>query len=533
MSGNAKKMIIAKNLMWLALFGVGSWYLFPKLFKSDAPNKLEMSRLKLGIDLQGGTYITLGVDINKAVENRLLSEGKYIENSFKNKNLGTLPVKQEIKDSNLVFTFPDESAAAAFYNYLKKEALSLKTSQSGNLVYSSLNPAEDAKIRNDSVDQAVHIIDNRLNSLGVEGIVVMRHGANQVVVQIPGVDDPQRVKDLITRRAHLEFKIVQQEASSKEEILDKFDGELPVDKTLVAEVSKETGEEGEVASRWYLVSAFPDLTGDHIIDARVKPGEYGEPEVAFKFDRSGGKIFKEVTGNNVGKRLAIIIDGVVQTAPGIQTAIGSDGRITGRYTYETANDLAIVLRTGSFQAPVTYQEERRIGPSLGQDSINKGLWSTLLGLFLVFLFSVFYYKVAGLLASLTLVVNLFLVLLFLSYFKATLTLPGIAGLALTIGMAIDVSVLIFEKIKEEMREGTSFRKAVSDGFSGTLAVILDSNITSFLTGLVLFYYGGPSIRGFAVVLMVGIVATLLAGIFFMRSVFELILDVFNFKKISV
>ena len=451
---------------------------------------------------------------------------------FKSKNVVGLPTKKELKGTELKLVFKDSEAAKIAYNFIRKESELLKVYLSENSVIASLVSAEENRIRSEAVDQVVYVINNRLNTLGVESILVQKHGSRQVVVQIPGVDDPQRVRDLITRTAHLEFKIILQSAATKEELLDAFDGDLPPDKKIVPEGrAPKEDEEEEDGVTWHLVSAFPDLTGEHIVDARVKPGEYGSPMVSFKLDRSGAKTFKELTGSNIHKRLAIVIDDVVHTAPRIDAAIGAEGVITGRYTYESANDLAIVLRTGSFQAPVVYQEERRIGPSLGQDSINRGLFSCLIGLALVFSFSLFYYKIGGLFAMLALVLNLFFILLFLSYFQATLTLPGIAGMVLTIGMAIDASILIYEKIKEELAEGTSYKKAVHEGFRGAMVVIFDSNITTFLTGMVLMYYGSPSIRGFAMTLMVGIVATILAGVFFLRTLFDFVLDITPFKKI--
>lgn len=532
MSVAVGRFFTSRLFFWILFAIAGTWYLLPNLFKMNTENRFAMPRIKLGIDLRGGTYITLGVEVEKALENRLAQENKTLDTILK-KKLNLKVKSKEIRAGIIEITFASVEDAQACYSFIKNEAPALKASRDGETLSLSLSPAEEARIRNDSVEQAIQVIENRLLSLGVEGIIVQRHGSRQIVVQLPGVDDPKRVKDLITRRAHLEFKIIQQMSHSKDEILEKFDFDLPRDKKILRGENSTSYSDEETAGTYYLVSAYPDLTGDYIIDARVAYGEYGQPMVQFKLSTQGGKLFRELTGNNVGRQLGIIIDDVVYSAPSISEAIGSEGRISGRYTFETAKDLAIVLKTGSFQAPVSYQEERRIGPSLGQDSINRGIMSCLLGLGLVMLFSIFFYRLAGFFAILALIYNLFFILLFLSYFGATLTLPGIAGMALTIGMAIDASILIYEKIKEELKEGSPFRKAVENGFRGAMAVIFDSNLTTLLSGFVLFYFGGPSIRGFAITLMVGLIATMLSGIFFLRACFDFVLDYTPFKKISI
>jgi preprotein translocase subunit SecD len=543
MSLKSSRYVTYKFLIWCVFFAAGLYYVFPNLFKITTTERFNASRLKLGIDLKGGTYITLGVDLEKAIEARIGSEVRIIETILKNKNMRA-PESQSAQAGVMSLSFADDYSAQEALNVIKKEVPSLSAKLNGKQVTCSLISSEEKRVRNDSVDQVENVIANRLGGLGVEGVIVQRHGLDKIVVQIPGVDDPARVRELITKRANLEFKIVQQAShdragsssreavSGKQLILDAFDGDLPYDKIIIPGENVKEYEDDETHGSWYLVSRYADLTGDHIVDARVTYGEYGQPEVSFKLDASGGKIFKDLTSENIGKQLGIIIDNVMFSAPTLQSAISREGRITGRYTFETARDLAIVLRAGAFQAPVTYQEERRIGPSLGQDSINKGLLSCIVGLLLVFMFSVFYYRFGGLLAFLALIYNLFLILLFLSYFDATLTLPGIAGMVLTIGMAIDASILIYEKIREELNDNQPYKTAMTKGFSGAMAVIIDSNITTFLTGLVLFWYGGPSIRGFAITLMVGIVATILAGVYFLRSLFEFLFDRFGIKPIK-
>ncbi len=530
-TATASKIMYSKFMFWCLFAGIGSYYLFPNLLVRDTQNRFAMSRLSLGIDLRGGTYITLGVEVDKVIENRLGSESRSLDKLFKDKKLVTMPKKKEVKDNTIILTFSDNEAAKVGYNLVAEEGSRLLVNRHESTVTVALSPAEVQRVSTDSVEQAIQVIRSRVDSFGVSGTMVQQHGSKQIVIQLPGVDDPLRVKNLITKRAHLEFKLVQQEGNSKAELLDKFDGDLPGDLMIIPGERKVDIGEDETMGRWYLTSAFPDVTGDHIVDAGIGYDEFARPHVTFKFDREGARTFRELTGNNIGRHLGIIIDNVMISAPTIQSTIGASGQISGNYTVKTANDLALVLRSGSFQAPVTYQEERRIGPSLGQDSIDRGLLSCLVGLIMVLLFSVLVYKVAGFFAMCALIYNLFLILLFLSYFEATLTLPGIAGMALTIGMAIDASILIYEKIREGLAEGLPFRKALDDGFSDAMVVILDSNITTFLTGLVLFYFGGPSIQGFAVTLMAGIVATIFAGVYFLKSIFDFVLDVTDYKKV--
>lgn len=542
------KLFFSKLMFWVMVVILGGFFLLSIDTKRAARIEQEtgqkfslfqkimhsvtMPRLKLGIDLKGGTYLVLGVEVDKAIESRLKLENKNFDQLFKTKNLRAWPIKRDVKGSVLTLTFNDEQEAKVCSNLLKKDVLSLNTKLSDVQVVCSLTSEEETRIRLGSVEQAVSVLSNRLGGFGVEGISVQQHGEKQIVVQLPGVDDPERVKDVITKTAKLDFKIVEKVARTEQDILDDFDGELPSDRMIVKGKTHK-GEFGEEETgAFYLVSAFPDLSGDHITDARVTYDEYNRIAVSFKLDASGARIFKELTGNNIGKSLGIIIDDVMYSAPSINSEIGGQGQISGNFTAEDGNDLALVLRSGALVAPIKFEQETRVGATLGQDSINKGLLSCVVALVLLFFFALVYYKLAGLFAIFALMFNLFLVLLFLSYFQSALTLPGIAGMVLTIGMAVDASILIYERIKEELATGTSFRKALDTGFSRAMVVILDSNITTFLTGFILFKFGGPAIKGFAVTLMVGIIATVLAGVYFLKSIFDFILDNTKIKSVK-
>ncbi|MFC1894670.1 protein translocase subunit SecD [Candidatus Dependentiae bacterium] len=544
MQSRVANFFLSKLMFWILVLIVGSYFLFSvdfrrvELIEKETGKKLSLfqkvlksvnlPRLKLGIDLQGGTHLVLGVEVETAIENRLKIENKNLKQIFEKKDLKVLPAKEEVKGLSLFLYFNDDENAKICYNLIKSESPVLKTSIKGTVITSVLTPAEEQRIRVGSVDQAISVLSNRLSGFGVEGIVVQQHGEKQIVVQLPGVDNPERVRSVITKTAHLDFKIVEKVAESKGALLDDFDGDLPSDRMIVMGRKSKNGDEDNTQA--YLVSAFPDLTGDHIVDARVGYGEYNRMEVNFKLDSSGAREFRELTGNNIGRRLGIIIDNVMYTAPGIESAIGKQGRITGIASANEAKDLALVLRSGALLAPFKFEQETRVGASLGQDSVNKGIFSCLIAMLLVFLFSLFLYKIPGLFACIALTYNLFLVLLFLSYFDSALTLPGIAGMILTIGMAVDASILIYERVKEELATGITFRKSLNNGFKGAMVVIFDSNITTFLTGFVLFKFGGPAIKGFAVTLMVGIIATLLSGLYFLKSIFEFVLDNTNKKN---
>ncbi len=538
------RFFTAPLMFWIALFVVGSYFIFSfdkKAFDTQASsggfvatvkaayNAVGLSAIKKGIDLAGGTYLVLSVDLEKALDIRLATENKALESLFQSKNLKVLPKTREVKNNAIELSFDDEDAAKVCENVMRDGKQSLVVKRSGSVIHATLSTEVAQSLKSGAVEQAVNVLGNRLGSYGVEGIVVQQHGERQVVVQLPGVNDPERVKAVITQTAHLEFKIVEEIAASRDVLLDKFDGELPADKMII---SGKKGEE-EVGGRYYLVSAFPDITGDRIVEAKAAFDQYNKPEVVFKLDSLGAREFGELTANNINRNLGIIIDDMMFSSPTIKTAIpGGQCSITNIGSQKEAVDLAIVLRSGSLQAPLKFEQESRVGASLGQDSINAGVTSCLVALIILFFFSVLFYKIPGFFAVLALLFNLFLTVMFLSYFNATLTLPGIAGMVLTIGMAIDASILIYERVKEELRAGTPMRAAVNNGFRDAMTVILDSNITTFLTGIVLFYFGGPAIRGFAVTLMAGIVATLLSGVLFLKSLYSFSFDVCNVKSLK-
>ena len=538
------RVLLAPVVYWVLFLIVGSYFMTSfdyKNFQEQTKSagflekvkkgfqSISLSRIKKGIDLAGGTYLVLGVDVDTAVENRLKNELRSFSDLFSSKNLKVLPKSQTINNGTITLTFEDDEAAKVCFNLLQdSKGESLRVKLAGNDVTVVLSAETATTLKTGAVEQTESVLNNRLGSYGVEGIVVQKHGEKQVVVQIPGVSDPERVKALISQTAHLEFKVVEDAAASREVLLDKFDGDLPSEKMIV-----EGRHNEETVGRYYLVSAFADMTGDRIIGAKQEFDQFNKPVTTFKLDAAGTREFGELTSNNVGRDLGIIIDNVMYSHPRISDAIYSDScSITGIGSHKEAADLAIVLKSGSLQAPIKFEQESRVGASLGQDAINAGMLSCIVALLILFFFSVLYYKIPGLFAVLALLYNLFLILISLSYLGATLTLPGIAGMVVTIGMAIDASILIYESIKEELRAGVGLRAAIDIGFKDAMVVILDSNITTLLTGIVLYYFGGPAIRGFAVTLIAGIIATVLAGVFFLKSLFTFVLDVFNPRSLK-
>lgn len=487
-------------------------------------NASKFKNLKLGIDLQGGTRLMLRVDDSKVVENRLVDIGKSVVKVLQ--EAGVTIDSRGLTDGVLSLMFFDQISSDKALKIIKGDYKNFDVTQNGLSIRIAVPAAEKNRLVDLSTDKAVDILKNRLDAMDLRGLLVSRHGLSNVVVQLPGVEDISDIKEAISRAAKLEFKLVYDHAGSEEALLDKYDGILPSDRMIVL------GKEGGA----YLVSVFADIAGSRISDARaVYDGATGQPVVSFSLDAEGARDFREVTRENIGMSLAVIMDDKVVQAPRIQSEIGKErgGQITGVKQQEGVR-MAQLLRSGSLDSPMVIEQEVRVGASLGTDSISQGLMACVFALAMLLIFSLLYYKTAGLLATIALLYNILVLLVMLALLKATLTLPGIAAIVLTVGMAIDASVLIFERIKEEFRTGlVTFSKAVDVGFEGAIAVILDSNITTFLAGVVLFWYGSPNVKGFAVSLMVGIVSTIITGVFFLRSMFDFVFKVLGKEKMSI
>lgn len=477
---------------------------------------LPQDRIHLGLDLKGGMHIVLGVEVDKAVETSVDRLKAEIDRSLKEKKIAAISVERK-PDLTLAVELVGTSNREKLLDLIRNEFPNLqvretKPTAEGLLLRLALSEKEAQAIRDSAVEQALQTISNRIDEFGVTEPTIQRQGSQEILIQLPGIQDPERAKALIGRTAHLEFKLV----DNRHNFQDVSSGSVPPEDEIL--YGRDSGA-GKVP---YLIEKRSLLTGDMIADARVRPQSQLEgPYVELILDSRGAKIFERVTSENVQRQLAIILDNQVYSAPTIQERIpGGRARITGNFEFKDARDLAIVLRSGALPAPVNIQEERTVGPSLGRDSIRYGLISFAIGGSLVVLFMVAYYKFAGLLADLALVFNVLFILAALAAFQASLSLPGIAGIVLTMGMAVDANVLINERIREELRTGKPPRSAVDAGYERALPAILDSNITTLLSGLILFGFGSGPIRGFAVTLCIGLVSSVCTAVLGTRIVYD-------------
>jgi preprotein translocase subunit SecD len=394
----------------------------------------------------------------------------------------------------------------------------------------TLSKEEMRSIRDYAVDQSLETIRNRIDQFGVSEPTIQRQGQQDILVQLPGIQDPERAKEIIGKTALLEFKLVDETGNIEEALRS---GAPPGREILYGYGSREEGKPGEKLP--YLLESRTLMTGETIIDARVRPPTQLEgPYVELILNSSGARLFEQITGANIKRRLAIVLDNRVYSAPVIQDRIGG-GRatITGSFDIKEARDLAIVLRAGALPAPVEIVEERTVGPSLGRDSIQQGIASFIVGGALVVVFMIAYYKGAGLVAVVALIFNVFFMLAVLAGFQAVLTLPGIAGIVLTLGMAVDANVLINERIREELRAGRAPRSAVEAGYEHALPAILDSNITTFLSGVILFQFGTGPIKGFAVTLCIGILTTVVTAVYLTRIYYDYRITTRKLERVSI
>ena len=480
---------------------------------------LPEDQISLGLDLKGGVHLTLGVDVGKAAQNTLGRLGDDIRAMARED--GIVVLHPDADERRLTFTLlkpgQQEALDGIIDDHFDGLTVDARTpGDNGKLLYSlSLTPEYRKYVEKLTVDQAVKTIRNRIDKFGVSEPDIRRQEGNRIQVQLPGLDDPQRAIRIIGQTAHLEFKLVDDDV----DIEKAQQGILPPGREL--STIRHLNADGTYLERPIVVHKEASLTGEYITDARTSFDNYGRAYVSMNFDSRGGRIFSRLTGENVKKRLAIVLDGKVYSAPVIQDKIsGGRAQITGNFTTDEAHDLALVLRSGSLPAPVNVLEERAVGPSLGQESIDKGIKSAVLGMILVMGFMVLYYGFGGLVANLVLVLNIVLILAGLSAFGATLTLPGIAGIILTIGMAVDANVLIFERIREELRRGLTPKAAIAEGYGRATLTILDANVTTVIAAIVLYQFGTGPIRGFAVTLTLGILASMFTAIFVSRILFD-------------
>ncbi|MFH1984664.1 MAG: protein translocase subunit SecD [Pseudomonadota bacterium] len=505
-------------------------YILPTIKPGTWPNK----KINLGLDLQGGMHLVLQVETKKAVEGRIERMTYDLRDELRQGKVHFQDISR-INDDQIAVAVRGEDNITKFREVLDKEFGDLRKKSEildGDLlrIVLDLPEREQDAIMKSATDQALETIRNRIDQFGVNEPDIRRQGEDRILIQLPGIRDTQRAKDLIGKTALLEFKMVDEGG----DLQTALDGKPPQG-TEVLYQTREDRATNRATKTPFLIQKRSVLTGASLTDARVEiDSQYNEPYVSIKFDAKGGRIFARVTEENVNRRLAIVLDGNVYSAPVIQEKIsGGEARITGRFTTEEARDLAIVLRAGALPAPVTILEERTVGPSLGSDSIRTGLMSMVVGGLLVVLFMAVYYKGSGIIADFALIMNILLIAGGLAAFGATLTLPGIAGIILTIGMAVDANVLIFERIREEMLLGKTPRASVDTGFERATLTILDANVTTLIAALVLFQFGTGPVKGFAVTLSLGVIASMFTALILSRAVFDYFLAGRNIKSLSI
>lgn len=507
----------------------------PEFWKNNMPDK----GITLGLDLQGGVHLVFEVEGDRAVEITTERITQSLKDTMAKKKMAaeisrnglsitikpnTMDIRKAVEDTYPTLT-PAETGATLIYRISAKEA---------------------TRIKDNAADQALETIRNRIDQFGVAEPTIHRQAANEIVVQLPGIKDPKRAIEIIGKTAQLEFKLVDDSApvaaeipaviksGEEEALLNKLSEKIPPDDELLFEkvVNKETGE---ITKRPILLKRQTLMTGDLLSEARVSIDDrFNEPYVSITFNASGARLFEEITAANVKKRLAIILDDTVYSAPVIQERIaGGSAQITGRFSMDEAKDLAIVLRAGALPAPIKMLQNVTVGPSLGTDSIEAGKMAGIIGTILVAVFMIVYYKLSGVIADSALILNIILLLGAMASLNATLTMPGIAGIILAIGMAVDSNVLMFERIRDELRAGKTPRSAVDSGYDKAFWTIFDSHVTTLLTAAVLFQFGTGPIKGFAVTLSLGVAINLFTALIGTKTIFDLINSRQEVKKLSI
>jgi preprotein translocase subunit SecD len=484
------------------------------------------NRIRLGLDLKGGTHLILQVQVEDAVNITTDQARERLRDEFKAKNIPYADIQKTDSTHLLIKGVPQERSSdlqtLASEQFSDWDLSRVPGDPTARLL--AMKPSGAATIRTQALMQAMSTIRNRVDQLGVTEPTIAEYGQGdyELVVQLPGVDDPTRVKDIIQSTALLELKIVQDGPySSKEGALAAHGGVLPPDTQLLP--GKASGKGENASEVWYILNRVAAVTGRDLTGAVPSHDEEG-PSVNFTLTRDGAMRFGRVTEQNVGRLLAIVLDNRVVDAPVIKMRITDSGRISGGFTPQRAADLALVLRSGALPASINYLSEQTVGPSLGADSIRHGVIASIVGLLAVMAFMLFYYRGSGINANLALILNLLILVAALGYFGAVLTLPGIAGVILTVGMGVDSNVLIFERIREELRLGKAVGAGVAAGFEQAFRTIIDTHVTTIVSALILFTFGTGPIRGFAVTLTIGLVANLFTSVFVSRVIFDYILS---------
>jgi len=529
---------MSRNLRWRAILVavvtvVAIVYLAPSI-SDQLPKWWPGKEIKLGLDLQGGSHLLLEVETEKAVENAAERISGDLKDIMRSKRVKYSKLER-VNGNEILIDFLNPEYKNRFEEVLESELLNLtvlSTREDEEIcsVRLGLSDREVDNIKKFAVDQGLETIRNRIDQFGVSEPIIQKQGERNILIQLPGIKDIKRAKNLIGKTALLEFKLVDDESSGEEALR----GRVPVgDEILYQKIEDEKTR--RVRKIPYLLKKKTLMTGDVITNASVKiDSQFNTPYVVMEFDKRGKRLFDRITAANINRRLAIVLDKNVYSAPVIQERIsGGSAQITGSYTAEEAHDLAIVLRAGSLPAPVRYLEERTVGPSLGRDSVRNGIISIMIGGLVVVFFMVFYYRLSGVVTNMALILNILLIMAVMAGLQATVTLPGIAGIVLTIGMAVDANILILERIREELLLGKTPRSAIDSGYSRAFMTIIDANLTTLIAATVLFQFGTGPIKGFAVTLSIGILASLFTALFVTRLIYELVLTKKRIMALSI
>ncbi len=552
-------------VLFFLLFSV--LYLLPSVTTLPAGWWFNTKKLHYGLDIQGGAHLVYGVDVNGVLAERTDRMARGLTQELKDKNAQVESVAPNESHDAIVIKAKSDADKATILGHLHDQHGSTLqvVREAGNDIEVRYYDTVMEEYRSQIINQAIEVIRNRVDEFGVAEPVIAAQGRDRILVQLPGISDPARAKELINKTAKLDFRLVdntvdgpkvQQMVSDAEkaggfalgkdglsynQYVRKLNAALK-DKlppaTMVAFEKAPQAQTMEAGKMPWLVRLDSDVSGDQLEDAFVSLGEFGEPKVSFRFGSDGRRKFADLTSKNVGRQLAIVLDEVIYSAPNIHERIDGEGQISlGRRSGEEAQKegslIATALRAGALPAALQQLEERSVGPSLGMDSIEKGKRAGMIGMVLVILFVCFYYKMAGVVASICLALNVFGLLALLSALGATLTLPGIAGITLTMGMAIDANVIIFERIKEELARGATSRTAIREGFHHAWTAIFDSNVTNAIAAAVLVYFGSGPVRGFGVTLIAGIVTTMITAVFMSHYILDLLSNTFKVKKITI
>lgn len=521
------KLVLIFAVMLVFLYGI---FGIPQNFSGQGLISAITDRIHLGLDLRGGTHLILQVQVNDAVKVDADNAVERLKQELRTRKINYTDIAQPDIANNpdhIVIKGVPPDATSDLRTIVNDRLPEYNLSSGAENTYTLAMKAQSlTELKNRAVTQAIETIRNRIDQLGVSEPIIEEHGLGdyQILVQLPGVDDPARVKEIMQSTAMLQIRqSMGGPYSSEQQALQEHGGVLPPDSELMqgrSAGSKDTDE----GPKWYLISRSSAVTGRDLRNATPTRDENGQPAVTFNLTGEGGRRFGSFTGSHVGDNLAVILDNKVQEVAVIKEQIHDTGVINGRFTDQQSKDLAMVLRSGALPAGIKYLEERTVGPSLGTDSIRAGVTAAVVGMLAVLIFMLVYYHGAGINADVALILNLIILLGFLGFSGATLTLPGIAGVILTVGMGVDSNVLIFERIREELRNGKTPPSAVEQGFGHAWITIVDTHVTTIVTAAILFIFGTGPVKGFAVTLTFGLLANLFTAVFVSRVIFDWILS---------